>query len=252
MQPLNKHDLQQCTRRLPKEVLNLLKNNPRRACVAGGFIRAVIANEKVNDIDIFAASQIHASEMADYLAYDCANQRELLDVQLERGRNENPTRRCSTLPPRTIFKTDNAYTVRGFYLDPQIVHRWTFDDVMDVAASFDFTVACAIIFWCNRLNKWEGYCDPRFYQDLAAKRLVYRSPIRNEDAGGSMLRVLKFYQRGYRIPLDSLAAVIARTVKDLDTDDEEGCARFVTDRLIEVDPVIDPSHAAHVPGLLPE
>jgi hypothetical protein len=231
MQPLNKHDLQQCTRRMPKEVLQLLKTNPRKACVAGGFIRAVIANEKVNDIDIFAANKEHAMEMATALS---------LDDKLTGDK------------PRRIITTDNAYTVRGFFIDPQIVHRWTFDDVMDVAGSFDFTIACAIIFWCNRLNQWQGFCDPRFYQDLAAKRLVYRRPVRNEDAGGSMLRVLKFYQRGYRIPLDSLADVMARCVKDVDTGDEEGCARTICDRLVEVDPLIDQSHAAHVPGLMRE
>ena len=49
-------------------------------------------------------------------------------------------------------------------------------------------------------GEYVGLCNIRFYPDLAARRLVYTSPLRNEDAGGSILRVLKFYQRGYRIP----------------------------------------------------
>ena len=51
---------------------------------------------------------------------------------------------------------------------------------------------------------------------MAAKRLVYLSPVRSEDAGGSILRVLKFYKRGYNIPLDSLAAVIGRLNSGVD------------------------------------
>lgn len=240
LQPLNRYDLQACTRRLPKAVLELLKRHPRRACVAGGYIRAVIAGEKVSDVDIFAQNKDHAKTLSLELKYE------------KRGFHniEHP-----------VHETDNAFTVLGYPLDPQIIHRWTFEDVMDVCPSFDFTIACAVLFYCDRLNEWQGFCDARFYQDLAAKRLVYRSPIRNEEAGGSMLRVLKFYQRGYRIPLDSLGAVMARCVKDIDMtgvtilshnegiDHEKSLAKIITGKLVEVDPVIDPSHAAHVPSL---
>jgi hypothetical protein len=88
---------------------------------------------------------------------------------------------------------------------------------------------------------------------LAAKRLVYRSPIRNEDAGGSMLRVLKYYQKGYRIPLNSLGSVIARIVKAIDFEkvdakNEFQVGKIVTGLLREVDPDIDPLHIAHLPS----
>ena len=98
--------------------------------------------------------------------------------------------------------------------------------------------------------------DDRFYADLAAKRLIYRSPLRNEDAGGSLLRVLKFYQRGYRIPLNSLGAVIARLVNAVDEEKigafagnhEQKLAKVLTALLHEVDPAIDPEHIAHLPS----
>lgn len=240
LQPLNRYDLQACTRRLPKAVLDLLKANPRRACVAGGYIRAVIAGEKVSDVDIFAQNKDHAKALA-------------LDLSKEQ--------RAGRLVEHRIHETDNAFTVLGYPLDPQIIHRWTFEDVMDVCPSFDFTIACAVLFYCDRLNEWQGFCDARFYQDLAAKRLVYRLPQREEEPGGSMLRILKFYARGYRIPLDSLGAVIARCVKDIDMkgvtllghnealDHEKALAKIITGRLVEVDPLLDPSHAAHVPSL---
>jgi hypothetical protein len=138
------------------------------------------------------------------------------------------------------------------------VHRWTFSDALDVVPSFDFTIARAVFFWSGPLQRWCGFCDPNFYCDLAAKRLVYCSPVRNEDAGGSMLRVLKFYQRGYRIPLDSLGAVIARMCQGVNAEagwtlddtfrDEEQLGLKLTDLLREVDPAIDPEHIAHLPS----
>src|SRR5205823_1616619 len=83
-------------------------------------------------------------------------------------------------------------------------------------------------------------------------RLVYRRPKRNEDAGGSMLRVLKYYAKGYRIPLDSMGAVIARMMMGVEWDkirnSEDQLAEIVTGLLREVDPSIDPSHVAHLPA----
>lgn len=223
---LNRQDIDWAIRRMPAAVRELLKKNARRACVAGGFLRSCIANEAINDVDIFAANKDHARAMAAELSVAMAF----------------PGR-----PAIKVHVTDNAYTVLAKGITPQIIHRWTFEDVMDVTPTFDFTIACAMVFWCDRLNRWEGFCAPTFYQDLAAKRLVYRAPEREEEPGGSMLRVLKFYQRGYRIPLDSLARVMARCCKDIYmADGEEIVSKIITGRLVEVDPVIDPSHAAHL------
>ena len=105
--------------------------------------------------------------------------------------------------------------------------------------------------WWNG-KEWESLIDDRFYSDLAGKRLVYCSPKRNEDAGGSFLRVLKFYQRGYRIPLDSMGAVIARLVGGVRMDQvngEEQLAKVLTGLLREVDPNVDPTHEAHLPSM---
>ncbi len=59
-----------------------------------------------------------------------------------------------------------------------------------------------------------------------------------------MLRVLKYYQKGYRIPLDSLGSVIARLIRDLEIDrvgglrNEEQVGHVITGLLVEVDPNI--------------
>lgn len=220
---LDQQDLRWAIQRLPKNLKEVMKLPEwhNAIFVGGGYLRSIVSNEKVNDVDIFVKSKKEAELLAHKLATD----------------------------KRDIYQTDNAFTVRG-PVTIQIISRWVFDKLEDVSNSFDFTVCCAVIGFNG--TEYESYCDNRFYIDLAAKRLVYRSPSRNEDAGGSMLRVLKYYQKGYRIPLDSLGAVIARLVKEIrpDTDirNEEQVGWIITGLLREVDPAIDPLHNAHLPS----
>lgn len=183
MQPLAEWDVPWIVRRLPKPVRELLSSR-KDVFVAGGFIRSVIANEPVNDIDLFAPSADAAAAVSVALA------------------DGDP-----------VHKTENAYSVKVGGVMVQIIHRWTFQTPEECVASFDFTVAKAAV-WND--GGWKSTADERFYSDLAAKRLVYTSPVRNEDAGGSMLRLLKFYQRGYRAPLSTVGAVMARMVKSVD------------------------------------
>lgn len=208
------------SRRLPKPVRELLRSRSD-VFLAGGFIRSCIAGEDVNDIDLFAPSVDVAS---------------LVALTLADGSK--------------VIKTDNAFTVFVDDITVQVIHRWTYTAASDCIESFDFTIARACIWFQPRsatssIEKWCSLCDDDFYSDLAAKRLVYCSPKRNEDAGGSLLRVLKFYQRGYRIPLDSMGAVLSRLFSAIDLslippgdEREQQVARVVAGLLLEVDPTI--------------
>ena len=225
MRELNQKDVSWAVRRLPEDVKNLMVRYGKQIVLGGGFLRAVIANEKVNDLDLFTSSPTQAKLFADVLAGQVG---------------------------RKVTETDNAYSLRlpkGDFV--QFIHRWTFPTPEQLLGSFDFTIACAAI-WAQSASKWHSLADDDFYSDLAAKRLVYRSPVRNEDAGGSLLRVLKYYQRGYRIPLDSLGAVLARIVKGTTDGDcyanEKDLATEFTRLLVVVDPQADPSHEAHLPA----
>lgn len=214
MRELSWHDLQWCLRRTPRRVLELLKEQPGKVFVGGGFVRACVANEHVNDIDLFTTDKDSALAAARWL------------LDLKEGEET-----------RKIYESQNAYTIKGFRVGVQIIHRWTYTSPAQLMQSFDFTIAMAGFWWektgedgmtdtvapdghtittVAKFGKWRSICDDTFYEDLAAKRLRYTSPVRNEDAGGSLLRVLKFYQRGYRIPLDSMGAVIARLVQAVD------------------------------------
>ena len=228
---LDKQDLQWIVRCLPKDVRKLLKSHLPRLTVAGGFIRALIAREKPSDVDIFAPSVEAATTGAEMLA----PQGEVYDIKNHRSKESEWTGK--------IIKTKNALTIPRDDITVQFITRWTFDKVEDLLASFDFTIAAAAV-WCDA-DGWHSQCDDKFYIDLAARRLVYRSPQRNEDAGGSMLRVLKFYQRGYRMPLESLAAVTGRLVRGVDwgrihacpADEQEAqLAKVLTGLLVAVDP----------------
>ena len=237
MKPLSPHDLAWALRLMPRPVRDAMRKYGRKMVCAGGFVRAAIAREPVSDIDFFAPSK----DVADVLA------------------------KALCPKDRKVITTDNAFTVVGHRHSLQFIHRWVFERPEDVIASFDFTVARAAFWWQDEIapapvqSHWESLCDDRYYEDLAAKRLVYCSPVRNEDAGGSMLRVLKFYQKGYRIPLDSLGAVIARLTMAVDHeqikdnfdpfDREARVAKVLTALLVEVDPNVDPEHLCHLPTL---
>jgi hypothetical protein len=186
----------------------------RPAYVAGGFVRAIISGEEVSDVDIFTDSRDSADRLAALIG-----------------------------GPAVV--TDNAITLRSTDPVTQIIYRWVFNNLEECIDSFDFTIAKAGITYKN--DRWVGLCDPHFYQDLAAKRLRYTFPDRREDEAGSMLRLLKFYAKGYRAPLFSIAGVIARAVKGMDADGNE--ARFaeaVQRRLRVVDPAADPEEEGHL------
>ncbi len=235
MRTLESQDVYWIKRRLPKSVLAMMFDYGSACVLAGGFIRSCIANEPTSDIDLFSTNKDHARMLANKAA-------------LWQG--------CR------MVETDNAFTVLGLTYPVQFIHRWTFDEPQKIVPSFDFTIARAAVWFGQRTDAGrhrllDSLCDDRFYSDLAAKRLVYCSPERNEDAGGSMLRVLKFYQKGYRIPLDSMAAVMARmavAVNDeklagLSGTHEQKLAYVFTGLLREVDPEIDPLHLAHMPAI---
>lgn len=211
--PLN--DVRFVLSRLPKDVLTLIRE--QRLILGGGFIRATIAGEKVNDIDLFGDDK----ERIKAIAYEFSAK--------HGGR---------------VHETVNALTILHPHRLPiQFITRWTYNAPFDVVNSFDFTIAQVVI-WMK--NQFQGICSDRFYQDLAARRLVYTFPQREEEAGGSLLRAKKFLSRGYIMTAPNFAGVIARIVKKIDYQkvdqaDEKVIAGVISGLLLEVDPatVID-------------
>lgn len=206
-------DIQRVVTSLPKDVVSLLKKNTN-LFLAGGFIRAKIAGEPPNDIDIWGSSEEQLGAVAELLAA----QRQV-----------------------RAMKTSNAYTIIANGRVPvQFITRWVFDEPEKCCESFDFTIASAAI-WYSPVG-WQSYCHERFYRDLASKSLVYMSPVRNEDAGGSFMRLQKFIAKGYRISPGNLAKVTTRLLQGIRYDDflkksEEWQTQVILGMLREVDPL---------------
>lgn len=212
---LTKTDLHFVVSRLPKDVRELLMQKP--LILGGGFIRATIASEKPSDIDLFGHSESSLEDWANSLVA---------------GRDGAKK-----------VRTPNAITVyQRPRLPVQFITRWLFDDPMKVAESFDFTIAQAVIWYDGLTPEWHSWICDGFYPDLAARRLVYTFPKRNEDASGSLLRVRKFLTRGYNIQLAAFAGVIARLISalrvdKLDINEEQASSRVLEGLLREVDPL---------------
>lgn len=182
MPRLNNDDMRHVIAMLPKDIIELMRKNP--VYLAGGYLRAKISGEPVNDIDLLSDAADTCGTLAKALAFERKGE---------------------------CFRTKNAYTVIAPPRTPvQFIHRWTFTGANEMLASFDFTIAKAAIWFDRDTVAWKSLVGSTFYEDLAARRLVYTFPHRNEDAGGSLLRVQKFLNRGYHISPEEFAKVISR------------------------------------------
>lgn len=200
---------------LPKDVIKMMRGHP--IFLAGGFIRAKVAGEAVSDIDLLAGN-----------ADDC----KMFGSALAAERNV------------TSYRTRNAITIVSPPRVPvQFIHRWTFTDPAMLIQSFDFTIARACMWFDQDAGAWRSLVDPMFYPDLASRRLRYCCPERNEDAGGSLLRVQKFLKRGYDIAPEELGRVIARLIQRVNPEtalweqSEAGKAKVLGGLLRQVDPL---------------
>lgn len=215
MNALTQEHLNFVLSRLPRDIRDMMKE--RNLYLAGGFIRATILGERVNDIDLLGPDK----EALHSAAKDLALSRQ--------GR---------------VHSTDNAYTVLASPRFPvQFIHRWLYDDPEQLLAEFDFTIAQAVIWWDGEHGVWRSRCADTYYPDLASRTLRYTAPKRAEDVGGSLLRARKFIAKGYILPAPQLAAVISRLTsgvewQSLREHDEPYVARILTGLLREVDPLM--------------
>jgi hypothetical protein len=216
-------------------LLSIMKEKP--IVVAGGYIRACIAREDINDIDCFEVFPLPTGVSCVFATCkEFSEQRRtsaLASANLING---------LVADKRKIIETDNAVTV---LLKPpvQFIHRWDYSRPEDVCESFDFTICSAALWYDVASKSWKSCCHDQFYDDLASKRLQYMAPFRDEEPGGSLLRVLKYYAKGYRITLPSFASVIDRLCSKIDWEkagsSDDWLQTVILGLLREVDPSID-------------
>jgi len=213
MSKLIHEDLCFVVSRIPKDIRNVMTEKNVYLC--GGFIRAIIAHEQPSDVDLLGSNCDELKNIATELTL------------ARRGR---------------LHKTQNAYTILTINRLPvQFITRWLYSTPHEIIESFDFTIAQATVWFEKETKRWQSLISDRFYVDLAARRLVYTSPRREEEVGGSLLRVRKFLSKGYNIQAPALAEVIVRLisgVNGIEKLSEEFRVKVVTGLLREVDPLI--------------
>lgn len=183
---LTKIDLDLCIQTLPLEVMALLVRFD--LYLAGGFIRAVVQGEKPKDIDLFLSKDTVDSEVMGIGTFLCSHY------------------------GYSCFTTDNAMTFSKPGSTPiQVITRWRNHSPEALIKDFDFSISQAVIF-CNDQRDFDSLVSEDFYDDCRAKMLRYMSPVREEEAAGSLLRLTKFLKLGYIASDETLAKVMARTM----------------------------------------
>lgn len=216
---LSNTDIRLVLSKIPKDVVAMLREDSRLV-LAGGIIRALIGQERPHDIDVFGDEVISLTNTAQNI------------VNSRQSKGEQAR----------LFTTGNAITVySNGRLPLQFITRWTFTDILEVINSFDYTVCQAAISYDSMTKQFRSICSDSFYADLAAKRLVYTSPVRVEDTGGSLMRAIKYVRRGYSIDVENLAAVCSRLMDGMNATQraipcESRRAEILKDLLSEVYP----------------
>jgi hypothetical protein len=214
---LQPEDMIRVVAALPSDLCARLESDPT-IFLAGGCIRALVAGEQVSDFDVFGPDKTVLGKHAS-------------DLHFARiGQQARPT----------LINTPNAITVLTIGRIPvQFITRWVFINPVHGILSFDFTIAQAAVWYDG--GAWRSCCTEAFYFDLAARRLTYTFPTRDEDACGSLLRVRKYLRKGYTIQAAALAGTIARAVcgiKELGIKQTEPeVTELLVKRIREVDPL---------------
>lgn len=216
MTELLQEDLHKVLISLPKDIRELMKRH--NLMLGGGFIRETVLGDKPNDIDLFGESSTVLQLAATELYHSRNAQARVLNTK---------NAITQVQPPRTAV---------------QYITRWVFNRPAPLVESFDFSVCQAVVYWDFEAKQWDSLIADHFYADLASKRLVYTAPNRAEDAGGSLLRMRKFLNRGYHISAENMAAVIARLTTRVRWEssmsgNEEDVTKVLAGLLREVDPL---------------
>jgi len=224
-------DAQAVARRLPSDLVAIMKSREystetadasdqsafvnsefvktAQLIVAGGLVRAVLGAEPPKDVDVFGPSV----ELLTKAAEELAKARRVPVIHSER---------CLTVPRS-----------RGM-LPVQFITGFARATPQETLAAFDFTVCQGALWFLNDVPV--GLLGPRFYRDLAARRLVF---IGSEVPGGSLLRAQRYIARGYRCSVHTFAKLLTSLYKSagfeaVETDEER--EREMLRVLVEVDP----------------
>lgn len=175
--------------RLPEYVTKILHGY--KVFLAGGSLVSHLRDIEVSDYDFFGADSAYLMTVVD-------------DLVSNHGYN--------------VLKTKNACTLLKSGQKPiQFITRWCFDNAQAVCDSFDFAI-CRVVCWSEN-GALKYLTDPNFYDDYTGNKVTYLKPKRDEDSAGSLLRAFKYAGKGYKVPQETISAVLARFIRDVDSTD---------------------------------
>lgn len=178
---------------LPDELHNLLVEYGSGLMIGGGYCRDIITGATPKDIDIFATSEKVFRDATESLDWK--------DLYVTR-------------------RTANAQTFTAEdRIEIQFITRVYYEDHEDAIQSFDFSVCQVAVYFDRCFEEWVGICTPEFMEDLPNFRMRYMAPERDEDPGASVLRMMKFVARGWKISEADIARVVGRFVSRLSDPD---------------------------------
>lgn len=160
---------------IPEHIQEQLKTND--ILVAGGFIRDILVDLPVSDLDIFCKTDEIAKTLAEY-------------------GNDG----------LGVVKTECSYTVLHGDLKIQYIYCRPFTDPDSLINEFDFTC-------CGVALKWEGgywkyYAVAGFEEDTRDQVLVFRNADYNRGNLGALSRAFKFTARGWFLSQLEMAKIV--------------------------------------------
>lgn len=189
---LDTNDIKRIVYSLPENVTTCLRRYAGKSVLAGGYIRAAIANEAIHDIDIFVPTKRDA------------------EIFVSQGFSD-------------VKAEDKHYQATASGIELQVIWRYPYTQAYEILEQFDYTVAKAAIWFDEGYSKgrkkiepdFKSICHERFYKDIARKLLVYDCD-REVERIESIPRLLKYVGYGYSIEPDSLAEVVIKTCLSMD------------------------------------
>lgn len=155
-----------------------------KVVLAGGFIRSVIDNDEINDIDLFMKKDVIIEDIVD----KC-------DVQ-----------------------TDNSYIIFKDKPVQIIKHKWKFDDPCELIEQFDYVITMAAVWFEN--GEINSVCNDFYYDDIKCKELTMFRVHDKIETCKSLVRSVKFTKHGYSFEIETLYKMIESISGKELTDDE--------------------------------
>jgi hypothetical protein len=175
---------------LPHDVKEMMKEIGPGICVAGGFCRDAFLGTVPKDIDVFAIDKETMFNAIDWFEWNAKE----YDPYLKQTVNS-----VSCVP-------DYDHDVPPIQFVTRVYYRYH----VDLIESFDWSICQIALYYLSGSDRFECISTDEFARDIQQGTLHYTAPIRDEDPGASVIRMLKLTQRGWKPTEESIARCLAR------------------------------------------